>query len=199
VNVVEGLPACGLPSTTPLWVSARSWTSDGGRACWSAWKPEPGWRPGDTIYGFHADRRWGFPSERLGISFHGNTLTHIDSPCHIFWDGEMYNGRSHSLVDAQTGSAWAAVTAAASGIITRGVLLDIARVRDVPRWDRGWVWFPTISKRSSIGRVRVRSGDAVLLRTGYGRVRHEAGESAASRRPGGMRPVCRGCANGRSR
>ena len=31
-----------------------------------------------------------------------------------------------------TGSAWAAVTAAANGIITRGVLLDIAKVRDVP-------------------------------------------------------------------
>ncbi|MCW3818313.1 cyclase family protein, partial [Micromonospora sp. DR5-3] len=59
---------------------------------------------------FHADRRWGFSSERLGITFHGNTLTHIDSPCHIFWDGTMYNGRSHSLVDAATGSAWAAVT-----------------------------------------------------------------------------------------
>src|SRR5215204_4375876 len=74
--------------------------------------------------GFRNDRRWGFSSERLGITFHGNTLTHVDSPCHIFWDGTMYNGRSHSLVGAATGSAWAAVTAAANGIITRGVLLD---------------------------------------------------------------------------
>jgi len=31
--------------------------------------------------------------------FHGNTVTHVDSPCHIFWDGAMYNGRSHALVD----------------------------------------------------------------------------------------------------
>ncbi|MFD1051359.1 cyclase family protein, partial [Kibdelosporangium lantanae] len=51
---------------------------------------------------FHADRRWGFSNERLGILFHGNTITHIDSPCHIFWDGKMYNGRPHSLVDAET-------------------------------------------------------------------------------------------------
>ena len=72
------------------------------------------------VPGFRTDRRWGFSSERLGITFHGNTLTHVDSPCHIFWDGTMYNGRSHSLVDAATGSAWAAVTAAANGIITRG-------------------------------------------------------------------------------
>jgi len=63
---------------------------------------------------FRNDRRWGFSSERLGITFHGNTVTHVDSPCHIFWDGTMYNGRSHSLVDPQRGSAWAAITSAAS-------------------------------------------------------------------------------------
>ena len=27
------------------------------------------------VAGFHADRRWGFSSERLGITFHGNTVT----------------------------------------------------------------------------------------------------------------------------
>jgi len=81
---------------------------------------------------FRNDRRWGYSSERLGISFHGNFITHLDSPCHFYWDGTMYNGRPHSLVDAATGSAWGAVTAAANGIVTRGVLLDIATVRDMP-------------------------------------------------------------------
>jgi len=75
--------------------------------------------------GIRNDRRWGF-STSGSASLPRHTITHIDSPCHIFWDGMMYNGRSHSLVDAATGSAWAAVTAAANGIITRGVLLDIA-------------------------------------------------------------------------
>jgi hypothetical protein len=51
---------------------------------------------------FHADRRWGFSHERLSIVFHGNTVIHIDSPCRIFWDGMMCNGRSNSLVDAAT-------------------------------------------------------------------------------------------------
>ena len=149
---------------------------------------------------FRDDRRWGFSSEQLGITFHGNTVTHVDSPCHIFWDGTMYNGRSHSLVDAATGSAWAAVTAAANGIVTRGVLLDIARVRDVPWLEPGQGVFPDdLEEAERRQGVRVRSGDAVLLRTGYGRVRHEAGETAASRRPAGTRPACRGCTNGRSR
>ncbi|MFF5074236.1 cyclase family protein [Micromonospora olivasterospora] len=129
--------------------------------------------------GFRNDRRWGFSSERLGITFHGNTLTHVDSPCHIFWDGTMYNGRSHSLVDAATGSAWAAVTAAANGIVTRGVLLDVARVRDVPWLEPGQGVFPEdLEEAERRQGVRVRSGDAVLLRTGYGRVRHEAGAAS---------------------
>ena len=130
------------------------------------------------VPGFRNDRRWGFSSERLGITFHGNTLTHVDSPCHIFWDGTMYNGRSHSLVDPASGSAWAAVTAAANGIITRGVLLDIARVRDVPWLEPGQGVFPDdLEEAERRQGVRVRSGDAVLLRTGYGRARHEAGAS----------------------
>jgi kynurenine formamidase len=125
---------------------------------------------------FHNDRRWGFSHERLGIMFHGNTVTHLDSPCHIFWDGRMYNGRPHSLVDAATGSAWAAVTAAANGIVTRGVLLDIAAVRDVPWLEPGQGVFPEdLEEAERRQDVRVQPGDAVLLRTGYGRARHEAG------------------------
>jgi kynurenine formamidase len=129
--------------------------------------------------GFRNDRRWGFSSEQLGFTFHGNTVTHVDSPCHILWDGTMYNGRSHSLVDAAAGSAWAAVTAAANGIVTRGVLLDVARVRDVPWLEPGQGVFPDdLEEAERRQGVRVRSGDAVLLRTGYGRFRHEAGAAA---------------------
>jgi kynurenine formamidase len=125
---------------------------------------------------FHRDRHWGFSSERLALSFHGNTVTHLDAPCHLFWDGAMYNGRPHSLVDPTTGSAWAAVTAAAHGIVTRGVLLDVARVRDVPWLEPGQGVVPEdLEEAERRQGVRVRSGDAVLLRTGYGRSRHEAG------------------------
>lgn len=128
---------------------------------------------------FHADRRWGFSSERLGLSFHGDTVTHLDAPCHLFWDGTMYNGRPHTLVDATTGSAWAAVTAAADGIVTRGVLLDVARVRDVPHLEPGQGVFPDDLEAAERRQgVRVRPGDAVLLRTGHGRVRHEDGATA---------------------
>ncbi|MDA2813213.1 cyclase family protein [Nocardiopsis sp. RSe5-2] len=125
---------------------------------------------------FRDDRRWGFANEQVSLNFHGNTVTHIDAPCHILWDGEMYNGRPHSSVGASTGSGWAAVTAAANGIITRGVLLDVTAVRGVPWLEPGQGVFPEdLEEAERRQGVRVRSGDAVLLRTGGGRVRHEGG------------------------
>jgi len=134
---------------------------------------------------FRHDRRWGFSNEQLGFVFHGNTTTHLDSPCHIFWDGAMYNGRSHELVDATTGSAWAAVTAAANGIVTRGVLLDVARAREVSSLEPGQGVFPAdLEEAERRQGVRVRSGDAVLLRTGYGRVRHEGGAATGFEQAG---------------
>lgn len=46
-------------------------------------------------------------------------------------------------------------------------------------WKQGRVCFPTISRRPSVAKVcGCDPGDAVLLRTGYGRVRHEAGEAS---------------------
>ncbi|MEJ8277458.1 cyclase family protein [Pseudonocardia spirodelae] len=125
---------------------------------------------------FHGDRRWGFSTERLGLTFHGNTVTHVDSPCHLFWDGAMYNGRPHTLVDPDTGSSWAAATAAADGIVTRGVLLDVARARDVAWLEPGEGVHPAdLEEAERRQGVRVRPGDAVLLRTGHGRALREAG------------------------
>lgn len=39
----------------------------------------------------------------IGIAFHGHVTTHIDAFCHVFWDGQMYGGRSAELVT--TGAA----------------------------------------------------------------------------------------------
>ncbi len=124
---------------------------------------------------FQQDRRWGHSSERLGLTFHGNTVTHVDSPCHVFWDGKMYNGRPHSVVDAATGSAFAAVTAASNGIVTRGVLMDIARIRDVP----SGVFPEDLEEAERRQDVQVRPGDVVLLRTG-----HDPREAGGFSQPG---------------
>jgi kynurenine formamidase len=132
-----------------------------------------------TMPGFHEDTRWGSSGESLTFSFHGGAYTHVDSLSHIFWDGRMYNGRSaEELVDADDGARWGAVTAALDGMVTRGVLLDIAALHGVDWLEPGDPVFPDdLEAAEQRQGVRVEPGDAVLLRTGYGRFRHETGHS----------------------
>src|SRR5262249_42454725 len=36
--------------------------------------------------------------EFIGMVFHGYTVTHIDTPAHFFWDGQIYNRPSCNLI-----------------------------------------------------------------------------------------------------
>ena len=65
----------------------------------------------------------GGSSDFIGLSFHGLTITHVDSLCHQFWDGKMYNGKSASEVTVQQKATVGSVDRAQNGIVTRGVLL----------------------------------------------------------------------------
>ncbi|XVU21209.1 cyclase family protein [Actinoplanes sp. CA-054009] len=140
---------------------------------------------------FHNDRRWGFTNERLAFSYHGNTLTHLDAPCHLSWDGRLYNNRPATMTNADTGAAWAAVTEAAPGITTRGVLLDIAAVREVPWLEPGDPVHPTDLEQAEQNQgIRVRPGDAVLLRTGNGRARRETANDSSGVIQSGWHAAC---------
>jgi len=131
-----------------------------------------------TMPGFHDDQCWGSSGEMLSFSFHGGSYTHVDSLSHIFWDGKMYNGRPAELVDPEEGARWGAVTAAADGMVTRGVLLDIPSLRGVGWLEPGDAVFPEdLEEAEQRQGVRVEPGDAVFLRTGYGAYRHETGHA----------------------
>src|SRR5262249_8899225 len=62
----------------------------------------------------------------IGILFHGYSTTHVDALCHIFWQGQMYNGKPASDVTTN-GARSGAVDAWVNGLTTKGVLLDIPR------------------------------------------------------------------------
>src|SRR5690606_16841105 len=66
----------------------------------------------------------------LGILYHGYATTHIDALCHVFLNGKMYNGKSADTV-ASNGAQHGAVDAWSNGILTRGVLIDIPKFRNV--------------------------------------------------------------------
>ena len=112
----------------------------------------------------------------FGISYHGYTTTHVDSLCHVFWDGKMYNGFSADEVTSREGAKKESIELLANGVVTRGVLLDITRVRNVD-------WLPPnepvmpedLEAAEALEGVRVEEGDILLVRTGNYRKRLETG------------------------
>lgn len=125
--------------------------------------------------------RMGFSTEQItAMTVHGYATTHLDALCHIFWDGQMYNGRPAELVSAGGADALP-ITVAKRAVITRGVLLDVAAARGVAWLEAGQGVFPEDLEAAEARQdVRVAAGDAVLLRTGFGRYRQETGRISAA-------------------
>ena len=115
-------------------------------------------------------------AEFTGLVFHGRRITHLDAPAHIVRDGRMYNDRPGWLVSSEKGAEKNSVLAARDGIVTRGVLVDVPRHRGVPWLEPG----EPVHREELEGvllaeHVAAGEGDALLLRTGYGRSRIEQG------------------------
>jgi len=107
-------------------------------------------------------------SEFIGMVFHGYTITHVDTPAHYFWEGKLYNGRSCSLVTSREGATVESVDLLHDGVVSRGVLLDVARTRSIPWMQQGEGVMPAdLEAAERAAGVRVESGDILLVRTGY--------------------------------
>jgi kynurenine formamidase len=120
--------------------------------------------------------------EFLGLVYHGFSVTHLDGLCHIFWEGKMYNGVPAAKVTASQGATHHAITALSQGIVTRGVLLDIPRLKGVDWLEPGQGVTPDeLDAAAAAQNVTIESGDAVLLRTGYGRKKREVGREPLPR------------------
>jgi kynurenine formamidase len=109
--------------------------------------------------------------EFIGMVFHGYTVTHVDTPAHFFWEGKIYNGRSCNLITSREGATVEAVELLHDGVVSRGVLLDVARARGVRWLERGEGLVPAdLEAAERAQAVGVEPGDIVLARTGnYGR------------------------------
>ena len=103
---------------------------------------------------------------------HGASSTHIDSLAHTFFRGKMWNGYDTSvLVTKEKGAEKNSVLPMKNGIVTRGVLYDIARLKGVPYLAPGDRIFPAdLEAWEKKSGVKVAAGDALVLRWGrYGR------------------------------
>jgi len=106
-------------------------------------------------------------SEFIGMVFHGYTITHVDTPAHYFWQGKIYNGRSANLITSREGAQVESVDLLCDGVVSRGVLLDVAALKG--RWlGSGEGVLPEdLEAAERAQQVRVEAGDILLIRTGY--------------------------------
>jgi len=121
----------------------------------------------DTVFPERALQRRG-AAEFIGMVFHGYTITHVDAPSHYFWEGQLYNGRSCNTVTSREGATVNSVEVLRDGVVSRGVLLDVARTRGVRWLDGGVGVMPEdLEAAERAAGVQVEPGDILLVRTGY--------------------------------
>jgi kynurenine formamidase len=111
----------------------------------------------------------------VGVAFHGMATSHIDALCHVFVDGQMYNGFSKHEVRS-TGARRGSIMCARDGISSRGVLLDVPRMLGV-RWlePRTAVTVEELERTEEAQGVRVTEGDILVVGTGRDARRAELG------------------------
>ena len=109
----------------------------------------------------------GFLMERQQVAFHGSTVSHLDALCHAHHEGKVYNGIALDEVFDETGCTQMGISGLAGGIVTRGVLLDIPRLKGVDALETGTHVYPEdIEAWERQTGVTVSAGDAIFLRTG---------------------------------
>jgi kynurenine formamidase len=131
-----------------------------------------------------------FNMDEYTVFFHGVAHTHFDALSHVFHDGQMYNGVPESAVKPD-GTTALAVTAYSEGLFTRGVLVDIAWLRNVPYLDPSTVIYPADfdawEKKTG---VHIQSGDAVFVRTGRWAYRAAKGPWDIGTHAAGLSALC---------
>ncbi|WP_269855828.1 cyclase family protein [Streptomyces sp. RPT161] len=92
--------------------------------------------------------------------------THWDGFGHVSHSGRLYNGRPASTVTAHQGAEFGG-TEKITSLVSRGVLLDVARAHGVERLAEGHAVTPEdLDAAEEMAGTRVHCGDIVVVRTG---------------------------------
>jgi kynurenine formamidase len=129
----------------------------------------------------------GIGSDRLSVAYHGIAHTHLDSLAHVNADGTFYNGYTPDR-DAVTsrGHTRNSIHNLKDGVFTRGILIDVPRLKGVPYLEPGTpIYIEDLEAWERQAGVRVSSGDALFVRTGVWARRRAVGPWLRGRAPGG--------------
>jgi kynurenine formamidase len=105
--------------------------------------------------------------DRYAVSYHGYAHSHIDALCHILYKDQTYNGYARADVNTDKGCTKLGIQNLKNGVVTRGILIDIPRLRNVPYLEPGTaLYVEDLEAWEKKAGVKIASGDAILLRTG---------------------------------
>ncbi|GGV50310.1 cyclase [Kitasatospora herbaricolor] len=130
-----------------------------------------------------------FATDRFGMNVHGDADSHLDALCHVVYDGTLYGGVPATTVTPE-GATALSVEVARDGIVGRGVLLDIPRLRGVPWLEPGdHVTAEDLLAAEAAQDVRAGEGDLLFVRVGHRRRRIEKGPWDAAHSRAGLHPT----------
>jgi kynurenine formamidase len=129
-----------------------------------------------------------FIKDYVGSDFHNDGHTHLDALCHVSYHGMFFGGKPDSSA-TEDGAAIGDVMPAANGIVGRGVLLDIPRLRGAPWLEPGdQVRADEVLAAEHEQAVGVEKGDILLVRTGHNRRLAELGPWDTRKAKAGLHP-----------
>jgi kynurenine formamidase len=130
-----------------------------------------------------------FAKDYVGADYHNDGHTHIDALCHVAYDGSLYNGRPQTSVDAD-GATADSIEVLENGLVGRGVLLDIPRLRGVRWLEPGeHISRDELEAAETEQGVAVRDGDILLVRTGHALRLDELGPWDTTAAKAGLHPT----------
>lgn len=108
-----------------------------------------------------------FAKDYVGLDYHNPGHSHIDALCHVAYEGLIYDGKpGDSITD--DGATVGSIEVLRDGLVGRGVLLDIPRLRGISWLEPGDHVFCEDLEAAERGQgIRVGEGDILLVRTGH--------------------------------
>jgi kynurenine formamidase len=130
-----------------------------------------------------------FAMDRFVMNVHGNADSHIDALCHVIYNSKLYNDVNVDTL-TPTGASSLSIDTSRDGIVGRGVLLDIPRVRGASWLESGdHVTIDDLVAAESAQHLRVEAGDLLFVRVGHSRRRAEVGPWNAADARAGLHPT----------
>jgi kynurenine formamidase len=130
-----------------------------------------------------------FAKDYVGLDYHNPGHSHIDALCHVAFEGSIYNRKPSDSITAD-GASFGSIEVLKDGLVGRGVLLDVPRLRDVSWLEPGdHVFSEDLEAAERAQGVRIEAGDILLVRTGCAQRLTELGPWDTDAARAGLHPT----------